>query len=275
MRYASRTGHAFRVALAVMVVGGALLAATPRSALAISPTPNATMTDVNSSDGYPTGNGAGIIEALGMIGPCSYAPYTESDVESTAISWIDAGHNTIIEVTPQTGCSSSVSNYEQGMENVYLDVQSHVTTTLFNEHFGGFMLDEEPYSNFWYIGSSPADMSTTATQLGDMNLFAYDYLDGSSLGPYSELANAGGYWSQGEYNTVAFEGGLSVPAPQIYNTNMVSYQNSEVGTDGQPTLVTCHNAYLSCTTAEADTHGSSFEYLAWGSVYWRNVWNAA
>jgi hypothetical protein len=248
------------------LLGIALMAMSPHVALAVSPTPNATMADVNSSQGYPTGNGAGIIEALGMIGPCSYNPYTESDVEATAIAWIKAGHNTIVEVTPQTYCDSSYLHYESALEAVYFAIQSGVSNTAFNRYFGGFMIDEEPYSNFWYLGSTSGNLSTASTQLGNLNLYAYQYVDGTSLGPYSELANAGGWWTQSEYNNVALVGGLSTPAPQIYNTTMVGYQNSLVSTYGNPTLVTCNPTDLACATAEADVNGSSFEYTTWGSL---------
>jgi len=82
----------------VLLIVAAWIPAT--FAAAQSPAPGSKMTNVISSDSYPAGYGAGIIEGLGMIGSCSVDPYTIGDIEAAAVKWIDESHQTIVEITP-------------------------------------------------------------------------------------------------------------------------------------------------------------------------------
>jgi len=213
-------------ALATTIAGAILiLLIMAGGAMAQSPSPSWYMTDVNTNHGFPSGANGGVIEGLGMLGSsCDYAPYTQSDVESEAVSWIDAGHDTIIEVTPQTGCDSSIGDYESLLLSMRNYIHGHVSSGNFTRYWGGFMLDEEP----WYWNDSASSSYSAFTAL---NQYAVTYTNDATYGPYSELANASGWWSQAQYNNVAFVSGFTA-APQVYNTFMTNAQNSLVGTYG-------------------------------------------
>jgi hypothetical protein len=219
-----------------------------------SPTPASKMTNVVSSDSYPTGYGVGIIEGLGFIGSCSYDPYTIGDLETAAVNWIDASHQTIVEITPQTSCGASLSLYESRLNTLSAYIKSNVTATAFTRYWGGFMLDEEP--GYWASGQP----SVSYTFFTTLNSYVYNNLSYSTLSPYSELSNltvASHGWTQSQYESIATNG-QSTAAPQIYNANILANQNSLVTNYLVPTLVTCYPSgypsysnYATCADALA------------------------
>lgn len=263
-----------RSGLVAAMAGSFLIVAGAASVTgAQSPSPTASMYDVNSSHGYPTGHGAGIVEGLGMLGGCNYSPYTQSEVQTKAFDWINAHEQTIIEVTPQTSCDSNIADYENLINNMSNYIYNHVSSSNFNRYWGGMMLDEEP----WYWNNSS---SSSHTAFDSLNQYVYLYDSYSTLAPYAELGNAPGWWTQAQYNDVAFLASLSTPAPQVYNPQTATNQNSLVGSYGVKTLVTCfpnHNnpPYNTCSGAYGAISGAPFIYNTWGAVYWYNIFASA
>lgn len=253
----------------------AQLVSQPLPAFAQSPAADAYMTDVNSSGSIPAGN-AGVIEGLGMIGSCNYSPYTPGQVASTAEAWMNAGEHTVIEVSPQTGCSS-LSNYETAISYVIAAIKAGTGSTAFSNHWGGLMLDEEP------------DYGFTASQLESLNSFLVNNsLDGGKL--FSESSNyPGSPWSQADFESITWgpnSGLLQVADPQVYNSNLANYTNQGIA-DGKSTstVVTCTGdsgaatpPWNSCSYAPGQVNGSAWaNYFTWegsGST-WYNKWTPA
>lgn len=259
----------FAVAIACATAALAL----PPSASAVSPTPNASMTDVNTAHGYPTGNAAGVIEGLGLFGSCQGGGlYTQTAVANQAISWINSDHNTIAEVSPQSYCDSHIADYESALNNINLSIYNHVSSSDYFQYWGGFMLDEEPN----YFG--------TPTQSHDafvpLNTFAQS-ISYFTWEPYVEVANWAGGFTQAQYEEVTVDSGLETAAPQIYTDHIRQNQNQLIADTGvENTLVTCSasasSPYNSCSYAEGQINGTSFSNGVWGnSLHFRNVWQGA
>ena len=242
-------------------------------AVAQSPSPSWKMIDVKTSQTYPTGYNAGVIEGRGMLGAnCDYTPYTPSEVETKAVDWIKAGLQTIIEVSPQSSCDGSVSDYESLLASMSSYIKSHVSSSSFTRYWGGFMLDEEP--NWWDDTASASYSAYTA-----LNQYAFDHTTYSTPSPYTEVANWSGWWTQSQYNEVTYlSGGYNAPAPQIYTSFMTSEQNSLIASYGAETLVTCDPSgglsypYNTCSGAYGTINGAPLRYPEWGSGYWYNVY---
>jgi hypothetical protein len=221
------------------------------------------MTNVNSYYGYPTGYQAGILWA-NAPGCNGSAPYLPSEVENEAVSWLDNGDNTLIEIDMSSSCDSSISDYESLASAIYNNVDGRVSAATMTNHFGGFMVDEEPW--FW------TSASAAATAYSDFN----EWITNNIQIAFSESGNAGGYWTQAQYTEVTWT--YTWAAPQVYNVRTEDNQNYVVDNDsGFYTLVTCYplGGYLSpfdtCSDAAGVIHGSPYTSSEWGSGNFYNM----
>lgn len=255
----------------------AQLVSQPLPAFAQSPAADAYMTDVNSSHPFPAAN-AGVVEAVGMLGTCNYSPYTPGEVASTAEGWMNAGEDTVIEVSPQTYCDS-LSVYEAGISYTIAAIKAGTGSTAFYNDWGGLMLDEEP------------DYGFTPSQLESLNSYLVNNsLDGGKL--FIESSNyPGSAWSQADYESITWgpsSGLLQVADPQVYNSNHADYVNQGIA-DGNSssTVVTCTGysgaggaspPWNSCSYAPGQINGSAwandFIWEGTGST-WYNKWTPA
>ncbi len=235
------------------------------SAVAESPSPNWDMTDVNTYNGYPFGYNAGIIDANAP--GCNSTPYTPSAVESEAISWIKNQHQTMIMLDMQSTCDTNVGDYEALASNIEGAIKAGLSSPgysgYYNRYFYGFMVDEEPW--FW------TSAGAAATAYSSFNSWL---LSNTANIPFSELANAAGWWTQAQYNSVGWY--YSWSAPQVYNARTQNNQNTLTGSyGGYDTLVTCYPGqygypYDTCADAASVINGAPWTYSTWGGGAWYN-----
>jgi hypothetical protein len=226
------------------------------------------MTDVNTYYGYPAGYNAGAIfaDAPGCNG--SSTPYYPTSVENEAVTWIDDGYQTVIMLDMASGCSTSISAYETLAGDISSNISGRVSSADWDRYFYGFMVDEEP--QFW------TSASAAATDYTDFN--GWLELNEPNF-PLAEVGNSPGYWTQAQYNDVAWE--YSWSAPQVYNTRTEDNQNNLVNDDGgYYTLVTCYPGQYSspfdtCSDAASVIDGSPWTYSTWGSGNWYNQFQPA
>src|SRR5580658_10358514 len=88
----------------VPAVGLALLPAGP--AAAQSPPGRAEMLDVSPGAGFPSGAQAVVVEGLGIVGGCAYSL---GKVERGTVRFINSGHRTVTEITPQPNCAGGAT----------------------------------------------------------------------------------------------------------------------------------------------------------------------
>lgn len=214
-----------------------------------------------------------MIEALGAVGGCGYAPYTSSAVVNKAIGWIDQGLQVIIEISPEAGCGGIVT-YELMVSYYDGTILNVVGSTRYNRYYGGIMVDEETDYGF----------SANTLINFDNNLFYTGRLAGRKL--FSECADNGA-WTQGQFN--AIDAGTAVgnstykadwiPAPQIYNQVMANYQNTALNEGAATqTLVTTTETepglgyWNNYTNAVNAIGGAPWEFPTWGPSGWENRW---
>jgi len=230
------------------------------------------MTDVNSSGAYPSGYGAGSIEGLGMIGSpgCDYGPYQPPAIARTADAWINAGERTIIEVSPQTVCTTSTTDYINAIGELTAAIALGASSSAqFSTYWGGVMLDEEPG-----FGFGASDLQTLNTGVYNSDLV------GGKL--FTESFNEPGAWTQAQWESITWgTGSIYIPAPQIYNSNMTAYTNQAFadGYSSGQTDVTCDQGlsapYNSCSYASNVIGGVPWNWSNWAGDYWENKFVAA
>ena len=252
------------------VIGTSLitLAMGSVSANAQSPAPTSKMTDVNTYYGYPAGYSAGVLfaDAPGCNG--STTPYYPPSVENEAVGWINAGHEMLIMLDMASTCDSHIADYESLANALATNISGRVGATKMARYFGGFLVDEEPW--FW------TSANAAATDYTSLNLWLLAYEPGF---PFSELGNASGWWTQSQYNNVAWE--YSWSAPQIYNTYTENNQNVLLTSYGAfNTLVTCEPGIYSypfdtCADASSVITGSPWTDSTWGGGNWYNQFKPA
>jgi hypothetical protein len=192
----------------LVAIGGAGALALASPALAQSPTPHARMWMMYPGGSWP-GTDATVIEGLGM-GNCSYSV---SQVEDATVSQLDAGHNTITEVSPQNGDDGGACASRSGYKTMLTDINSYVEDHASNAStdWGGFMLDEETGWGF------------TATQYEILNGNVASIMDNDPGVSWYFTENAPEQWSVSTYDALA---GSSWLAPQIYNTSDADNANA-------------------------------------------------
>jgi hypothetical protein len=191
----------------LVAIGGAGALALASPALAQSPSPDARMYMMYPGGSWP-GTNATVIEGLGM-GNCSYSV---SQVEDATVTELDAGHNTVTEVSPQANCAS-VSQYQSDLQDISNYVEDNTSNA--SSQWGGFMLDEETGWGF------------SATQYEDLNSDVVGIMDNDQGIPWYFTEIAPEQYSVSTYNDLA---GASWLAPQIYNTDDVDNANAACST---------------------------------------------
>ena len=261
---ASWRGRLLAVALIISPVFAVL---SPTPAGAESPSPTWKMLAENANDLYPPGYNAVVlfVDAPGCNG--STTPYYPPTSEGAAEHWIEQGLQVMIMIDVVSGCSTSLSAYESLASTLQGTIQGVVGPSAMARYFGGFMADEEP--NLWSPGTAAA-----ATFFTSYNL----WLEGHTAEiPLSVIGDSPGYFTQAQYNQVAWAD--SWAAPQIYNQTTLNQQNALVDSyGGFNTLVTCNPGggfsapFNTCANAAAAVHGSPWTYSTWGTGSWYFQW---
>ncbi len=263
-----------KVAAAVAIVSAGVPIVS-HEAEAQSPNPYWYLADINTTQGFPMGANAVVVEALGMIANCNFSPYTPNEVISKVAGFIKLNGSesqAILEISPQTICDTSVTDYINAIEGAVTEIYYAVGQSEFSRYFGGVMLDEEPAYGF-----SPS-------QLDYINQQVSANIEGSKL--FTEVGYCASCWSQSSYESITTgNNGVGspsnlfyVPSPQIYNSAMATEQNNSTN-DGSSmsTLVTCpvspSTGIFNCPTAVADTIGVPWTDGNWGGGYWVNHWS--
>lgn len=245
------------VLLSLVVVG---LLAFVGGAAAQSPAPAHEMEDSRPGNGWPTGAGSAVVEGLGSLS-CSYS---SSSIQSQTVSWVNAGHWVSTEITPQSTCGS-ISQYESLLNGIKNYVEANATNP--GSHWAGFMLDEESGYGF------------TVSQLETLNSYVESIMvntPGMSWYFTEDFPNgSGGDWNLAQWNGVLMN---SWPAPQIYNSYMITFENNECSTYGNCTnnvTIDSQEAYPwnDSTWVPAQINGTPWSTSYWNSsYYWYNMW---
>ena len=135
-------------------------------------------------------------------------------------AWIRARHFAATEITAYAPClPGSTSNKINKLESILSSIFTHVTKYApdWQTYWLGFMMDEEASYGF-----SPSSLETINHYLNGLMLgasitsnafyFTEDFPNGTPAD-----------WTLAEYNSIL---SLSFPAPQVYNSYMVSFVNA-------------------------------------------------
>ena len=147
-----------------------------------------------------------VVETLGSIN-CLYNYY--SAITATVNS-INAGFNTITEITPQSYCGT-LSQYATMIADITYIVNASAPNA--TSLWGGIMVDEEPgYASFSWYTQFNSTLNTDMLSSPGIEWW------------FNEIGACNmGCWSQSEYDQLL---GSSYPAPQIYNQNFANYYNA-------------------------------------------------
>jgi hypothetical protein len=221
------------------------------AASAQTPAPGSRMFDSRPGNGWPPGAGAAVVEGLGSIGGCAYS---ESSIESQTVAWINQGHWVVTEITPQSVCGS-ISAYESLLVRIRNYVETNANTP--GSHWAGFMLDEE--SGY---GLSAAQLTTLnryvesimVTTPGMSWYFTEDFPNGSN-----------GDWTLAQWNTLLAS---SWPAPQVYNSYMVSFTNNECTTFANCTNAVTVDSQFPSPWNDPGWVTSQIKGTSWSNAWW-------
>jgi hypothetical protein len=236
-----------RLTLAWLVAALALAAA----ASAQSPAPGSKMLDSRPGNGWPPGAGAAVVEGLGSIGGCAYS---EASIETQTVSWINQGHWVVTEITPQSACGS-ISAYESLIVRIRNYVEVNAVAP--GSHWAGFMLDEESGYGF-----SAAQLTTfnkyvesqMVATAGMSWYFTEDFPNGSN-----------GDWTLAQWDAVLAS---SWPAPQVYNSYMVSFTNNECSTYGECTNAVTVDSHFPSPWNDPSWVTSQIKGTSWSNAWW-------
>lgn len=254
-----RRGIARRVVLLLTFVtalsGAALFGVT--TAPAQSPSPGTFMEDSRPGVGFPSGASAVVVEGVGVLGSCADGTtYSESQVDSWTVSWINQSKKTFTEITPQTTCGT-LSAYESLVSRIESYVEAHASNP--GTYWGGFMFDEEPGYGF------------SASSLESLNTYTENLMVNTSGVSWYATEDQPNGWVLSTYNSILE---TSWPAPQGYTSSMVSAINSECSTYGECTnLVTVDSAAGSPWNSPSYVTGqvNGAPWSIW-SGNWYNLW---
>ncbi len=220
----------------------------PPSNIAIDVPPGTTITTL------PSGATVAVVEgrAAGLgTNVCPIFATTDAQVEQTTVNLLNQGIPTITEISPQQGCDGKVSDWEDRIalitDKIYY--QSHVAASIIPYYWYGIMLDEE--YDYWPTGGVQAyDTINEATNhlMAHLPGVAYFYTEDFAIGQQ-------GAWTQDQYNKIVRGESFSIPSPQVYNSNMVGYANSEQAKYNDSQFVTwdCHASDSDYPTAALAT----------------------
>jgi hypothetical protein len=238
-----------------------------------SPSPTRYLYDSRPNNGNPptypgqaAGPGGYVVEGLGA-GYCgSSTTYSETNIRNQAVSWLNANHNTIIEITPQKYCAG-LSTFEGLIDRLVTYVEGHTTNA--STRFGGIMLDEEPGYGF------------SASEIESLNSWVYNRMlqtPGISWFYTEDQPNG---WSLATYDAIL---GNSSAAPQVYSSSMLTAVNNECSIMGNcRNMVTVGNLSSiapwndpTYTLPRVDGNAWCVNYSEWGglNVGWWNGWRS-
>jgi hypothetical protein len=242
-----------------------------QGAAAQSPSPTYYMFDSHAGGSFPPnapyttyGPGAIVIEGLGSAVNCTSPYYSQSQIESSAVSWMNAAYNVVIEISPQTVCGT-LSQYESEFSAITTYVEGHASNP--GQYWGGFMIDEEPGWGF------------TVANLVSLGSYMYTLMGGTPGMSWWFTEDEPINWgSLANYNSIL---ATSWPAPQAYNSNFVSVINSECSTYSR-----CTNLATIWSTATypwddylitlPKVNGTPWQTAYWAaSYYWFNEYRNA
>lgn len=259
----ARSGRVLRRWTAVVLVVALLLAGLPAAAFAQSPSPGWYAFDSRPGNGFPPtapyashAPNAVVVEGLGSLG-CSGSYFSQVQIQSQTVSWINSGVQTITEISPQAYWGSLSQYY-----NLLIGIESYVETYGSNpgRYWGGFMLDEEPNFDF------------SATDLITLNKDAENIMSGTPGGSWVFTEDQPNGWSLSTYNQILQN---TWAAPQVYTSPMLNAANNECSTYSQcVNMVTIESQwpypwddYLQIIP---QVNGSPMYLGYWGSGYWFN-----
>jgi hypothetical protein len=256
----SRAGRPLRRFALIVAIAGVALTST-LAASAQSPAPGSMMFDSRPGNGWPPNAGAAVVEGLGSIGGCAYS---ESSIESQTVSWINQGHWVVTEISPQSTCGT-IAAYESLLVRIKNYVQANATAP--GSHWAGFMLDEESGYGF------------SASQLTTLNQYVESFMvnvPGMSWYFTEDFPNgSNGSWSLATWNTLLAN---SWPAPQVYNSYMITFTNNECSTYNNCTNnITVNSNFASPWNSPSwvtsQINGSPWSNGYWNSsLYWYNLY---
>lgn len=253
-------GRSARLA-ALVLASLAIVLTLVAGAAAQAPAPGSKMLDSRPGNGWPPGAGAAVVEGLGSIGGCAFS---ESSIESQTVAWINQGHWVVTEITPQSACGT-IGAYESLLGRIKNYVEANATAP--GSHWAGFMLDEESGYGF------------NPTQLASLNGFVQNVMastPGMSWYFTEDFPNgSNGNWTLAQWNSILAG---SWPAPQVYNSYMVGFTNSECSTYGKCTnLVTVDSQFPSPWNdpgwVTSQIRGAPWSTTWWnGNLAWYNLY---
>lgn len=268
MKYAaSRPSPWVVIGVTVLLVASGMI----QGVSAQSPSPTYYMFDSHAGGSFPpnapyttTGPGAIVIEGLGSAVSCTGLYYSQSQIEASAVGWMNSYYNTVIELSPQSGCGT-LAQYESELSGIVSYVEAHATN--YGQYWGGFMLDEEP--GFGFSVSTIESLNNYASSLMANVPGMPWYFTEDQPTNWGGLAN---------YNAILRD---SYPAGQAYNDNFVSAINSECSTYGKCTnLVTIESQFSypwdDYLVTIPKVNGTPWKTPYWASsYYWFNEFRGA
>ncbi len=220
-RHGPRAELALLVALVVVAAtlgAGTILAQT-------SPSPSYYAYDSRPNNGYPpkypgeaNNPQAVVVEGLGarLGGGClnESSAFSEANIKSQTVAFINDYDNVITEISPQEYCAS-LSSYEALIDRIVSYVEAHATSP--GQFWAGIMLDEEPGFGF------------SVSELKLLNAHVKSTMSGTPGMSWYFLEDQPNGWSLAHYDAIL---GSGWPAPQVYSSSMKSAVNNECSTNG-------------------------------------------
>jgi hypothetical protein len=257
------TNHVLR-GITVLLLAAAFVVWPKPSDAQSNASPAHYMYDSRPTVGWPptyTGESKGteavVVEGIGVLGGCAGTNYTEALVKSKTVSWINSSKRTVTEITPQTACDTSISHYESLIDRIVDYVEANAPA-LAPQYWAGIMLDEEPGYGF------------TLAQLEALN----DHVDSKmtsapGMSWFFTEAEPYGWGSVASYDALVNRSTrASMTAPQVYNSNFLSWVNTECSTYGVcRNLVTVGNLSMLGSYADPEYTLPKVDGSAWYTPY--------
>lgn len=229
------------------------------------------MYDVAPSGTYPAiapyeSQAANAIVMEGLY-PCEGSTFSISNIEQWTVYWVNAGYQTVTEITPYGNCAgyTSISAYESELQQIEQYVEQNASNP--GQYWGGFMLDEEP--NYYFSASNLESLNSYTSSLMSQT---------PGLSWYFSEAQPNG-WVLSTYNSIISG---SWPAPQAYTSgtnSMIAAINDECSVHSSEctNLVTINATfsypYNDYAWVTGQVNGSAWQNGYWGTSTWCNYYN--
>ena len=211
------------LAVAVILMAGAAALHLIEPVRGQNPTPPSFLR--NTSPGFTEPNdGASVLVVEGLgAGVCGF-DYSLDLIVYITVTAINSGRRVITEISPQryngTGGTPVCLSTVQDWNNVTLELIARVVQDApnYGTYWGGVMVDEE--DGFWQPYSNSVAAYTAINQglHQQMVLLAPNGISWY----YTENFASQGSWTFSDYYNITY---LSIPAPQVANSNMVNIAN--------------------------------------------------